>query len=149
MEKRSITDFIRLRWRRWLRAAGFLALVFFLVATFAGGIALAWLWPRCQGNECPSVERLKDYHPAQATLVYDRDGGLIGRLAPEQRIVVPLQSLPPHVVGAFLSVEDRRFYEHGGVDWKRTAGALWRDLRTLSPREGSSTITMQLARNMF
>src|SRR5258708_12775035 len=48
-----------------------------------------------------------------------------------------------------MGVEDQRFFEHHGIDWHRVAGALWHDVRTFSPREGSSTITMQLARNVF
>src|SRR5437868_6892701 len=144
-------DYIRhrLRGRSVLRLAALGLLGLFVAAVFAGGVALAWLWPRCSGNECPSVERLREYKPAQASLVYDREGGLIGRLAPEQRIVVPLSSLPPLVTNAFLAVEDKRFFEHGGVDWRRTVGAFVRDLRTQSLKEGFSTITMQLARNVF
>lgn len=98
---------------------------------------------------CPPVESLRDYRPPQATLVLDRDGKLLARLAPEERIVVPLSAMSQKLVGAFLAVEDQRFFEHRGVDWYRVFGALWRDLRTFSPREGSSTITMQLARNVF
>jgi penicillin-binding protein 1A len=95
------------------------------------------------------VEALRDYHQPQASLVFDRDGKLLARLAPEERIVVPLAAVSPKLLGAFLAVEDMRFYQHHGIDWRRVAGALWRDLRTLSAREGSSTITMQLARNVF
>ena len=98
---------------------------------------------------CPPVEKLRDYHPPQASLVLDREGKLLARLAPEERIVVPLSSMSPRQIGAFIAVEDQRFYQHHGIDWHRVAGALWHDLRTLSPREGSSTITMQLARNVF
>jgi penicillin-binding protein 1A len=98
---------------------------------------------------CPPVEALHDHRPPQASLVFDRDGKLLGRLAPEERIVVPLSSMSPKLVGAFLAVEDQRFYEHHGIDWRRVAGAIWRDVRTVSLREGSSTITMQLARNVF
>jgi penicillin-binding protein 1A len=98
---------------------------------------------------CPPVEKLREYHPPQASLVFDRDGKLLARLAPEERIVVPLSAMSPKLVGAFLAVEDRRFYEHEGIDWRRVFGALWRDLSTFSIREGSSTITMQLARNVF
>src|SRR5437016_6981032 len=94
---------------------------------------------------CPPVESLRDHRPPQASLVFDRDGKLLARLAPEERIVVPLASMSPKLVGAFLAVEDQRFYEHQGIDWRRVAGALWRDLQTASLREGSSTITMQLA----
>src|SRR5437588_5228906 len=97
----------------------------------------------------PPVESLRDYRPPQASLVFDREGKLLARLAPEERIVVPLAAISPKLTGAFLAVEDQRFFQHRGIDWRRVAGALWRDLRTLSPREGSSTITMQLARNVF
>jgi len=112
-------------------------------------IGLALLWPRCQGGACPSVAALESYRPPQASEVLDRDGRLVARLAPEQRIVVPIASIPQRVTGAFLAVEDRRFYQHRGIDFHRMLGALWRDLKTLSLREGSSTITMQLARNVF
>ena len=98
---------------------------------------------------CPPVEALHDHRPQQATLVFDRDGKLLARLAPEERIVVPLSNISPKLVSAFLAIEDTRFYEHHGIDWRRVGGALWRDLRALSLKEGSSTITMQLARNVF
>ena len=98
---------------------------------------------------CPPVSALKDYRAPQATLVFDRDNKLLARLAPEERIVVPLAAMSPKLIGAFLAVEDTRFYEHSGIDWRRVAGAIWRDIRSLSLREGSSTITMQLARNVF
>jgi membrane peptidoglycan carboxypeptidase len=113
-----------------------------LFATVAAGIGIIAL-------DCPPVSALRDYKPAQASLVFDRDGKLLARLAPEERIVVPLSSMSPKLVGAFLAVEDNRFYEHSGIDWRRVAGALWHDFSTLSLREGSSTITMQLARNVF
>src|SRR5712692_1730300 len=98
---------------------------------------------------CPPVETLRDYRPPQASRVLDRDGKLLARLAPEERIVVPLASVSPMLVHAFIAIEDQRFFEHHGIDWRRVGGAFLRDLETLSPREGSSTITMQLARNVF
>src|SRR5438105_14579107 len=98
---------------------------------------------------CPPVSALRDYKAPQASLVFDRDNKLLARLAPEERIVVPLSSMSPKLVAAFLAVEDNRFYDHSGIDWRRVVGAIWRDFRTLSLREGSSTITMQLARNVF
>src|SRR5258706_2649240 len=113
-----------------------------LVAAALAGIAFIAL-------PCPPVESLRDYKPQQAILVLDREGKLLARLAPEERIVVPLSAVSPKLVGAFVAVEDQRFFEHHGIDWHRVGGALWRDLRTFSPREGSSTITMQLARNVF
>jgi len=123
-----------------------------LLLVFGATIAvtgLAILWPRCSGGGCPSVAALRTYTPPQATQVLDRDGKLLASLASERRIVVPLRRIPAHVSGAFLAVEDKRFYEHHGVDWRRAAGALARDVRTGSWRQGFSTITMQLARNVF
>jgi penicillin-binding protein 1A len=98
---------------------------------------------------CPPVESLRDYRPPQASLVLDNEGKLLARLAPEERIVVPLAAMSPRLLRAFLAVEDQRFFQHHGIDWRRVAGAFFRDLRTLSFREGSSTISMQLARNVF
>jgi penicillin-binding protein 1A len=112
-------------------------------------VGLAVLWPRCRGGVCASVDALLAYQPPQASEVLDRDGRLLARLAPEQRIVVPISAIPKRVTGAFLSVEDRRFYQHHGIDWPRVGGALLRNLKSLRLREGSSTITMQLARNVF
>jgi penicillin-binding protein 1A len=116
----------------------------------AGGLAvLAYLWPRCSGAACPNVAALRDYTPPQASAVYDADGRVVARLAPEQRTVVPLRQIPARVSGAFLAVEDKRFYQHHGVDWRRAAGALARDIKTLRYNQGFSTVTMQLARNVF
>ncbi|HET7275801.1 MAG TPA: PBP1A family penicillin-binding protein [Longimicrobiaceae bacterium] len=128
-----------------LRIAGIAVLGMMILA----GAGLLWLWPRCSGEGCPSVASLREYTPPQASRVFDRSGQLIAHLAPERRIVVPLEQIPAGVVGAFLAVEDRRFFEHEGVDWRRAAGALVHDIRTLSFDEGFSTITMQLARNVF
>ena len=114
-----------------------------------GAIALVWLWPRCSGGDCPSVEALRSYRPPEATQVLDGRGRLLASLAPERRVVVPLNRIPAEVSGAFLAVEDKRFYRHHGVDWRRVGGALARDVRTLSWRQGFSTLTMQLARNVF
>ena len=76
---------------------------------------------------CPPVESLRDYRPPQASRVLDRDGKLLARLAPEERIVVPLAAMSPMLVRAFLAIEDQRFFEHHGIDWRRVGGALLRD----------------------
>jgi penicillin-binding protein 1A len=66
-----------------------------------------------------------------------------------RRVVVPVDSMPEHLLNAFVAIEDRRFWDHGGVDWRRTVGALMQNVRARDIEEGSSTITMQLARNVF
>ncbi len=123
--------------------------VFLLLVLASVAGAAAWLWPRCSGDACPDVAALREYTPPQASRVFDRSGELITHLAPERRIVVPLERIPTHVSGAFLAVEDRRFFQHSGVDYRRAVGAAVRDVQTLSFEQGFSTITMQLARNVF
>jgi penicillin-binding protein 1A len=113
------------------------------------GAGIAWLWPRCSGEGCPSVAALRTYTPPQATRVLDRNGVVLAHLAPERRIVVPLARVPATVAGAFLAVEDRRFFRHHGVDWRRAVGALVRDIKDMGFTQGFSTLTMQLARNVF
>src|SRR5947209_10124679 len=106
-------------------------------ALAAGGLVIAaGIFLAAVALGCPPVETLRDYRPPQASLVLDKDGKLLARLAPEERIVVPLAAMSPRLVRAFLSVEDQRFYQHHGIDWRRVGGAFLRDLRTLSFREG-------------
>ncbi len=124
-------------------------LLVLLLGVVGAGAGLLWLWPRCSGPGCPSVDALRSYSPPMASRVFDRDGVLVAHLAPERRILVPLGRIPQHVSGAFLAVEDRRFYRHRGIDARRVAGALARNLRSFDYDEGFSTITMQLARNVF
>jgi 1A family penicillin-binding protein len=84
--------------------------------------------------------------PPQASIIYARDGSLIGEMGKESRFSVPLRSLPRYVGQAFVAVEDQRFYEHDGVDLKGVAAAIKDNL--LGDRRGASTITQQLVGNM-
>jgi penicillin-binding protein 1A len=79
--------------------------------------------------------------------VFDVDGKIYSRLAGANRLKVPLKDVSPLFVQALLAREDTRFYEHGGIDWRGVARALFRDITTGSVKEGASSITQQLARN--
>jgi penicillin-binding protein 1A len=120
-----------------------------LVALAACGAVVGGCTRLAETQECPSVEGLRDYRPPEATRVYARDGSLIADLSVERRVVVDLDEVPPVVSNGIVAVEDRRFWTHGGVDARGVARAIWRDVVTLSLREGFSTITMQLVRNVF
>src|SRR5687767_15134618 len=122
-----------------------------LLATLAFGLAfLAAAWSRaCAGNTCPSIEELGGYDPNQASKVYAADGRLITDLGLERRTVIPLGEMSPYVKAAFLATEDKRFYKHHGIDWYRVFGAIRTNLFQLRFAEGFSTITMQLARNIW
>jgi penicillin-binding protein 1A len=122
-----------------------------LLATMAFGLAfLMAAWSRaCAGNTCPSIEELGGYDPHQASKVYAADGRLITDLGLERRTVVPLGEMSPYVKTAFLATEDKRFYKHHGIDWVRVLGAIRTNVFQLRFAEGFSTITMQLARNIW
>jgi penicillin-binding protein 1A len=117
-----------------------------VLALLAGGTVA---WTRCGIRGCPDVDRLAAYQPDGAPLVLDRYGREVGTLALASRVVVGLDDLPKYVPEAFIAIEDKRFREHHGVDGRRIFGALLANLRARGIREGSSTITMQLARNLF
>ena len=98
---------------------------------------------------CPDVDRLKAYMPDQASTIIDHRGREVGKLFLTRSIIVSIDSLPEYVPNAFIAMEDKRFWEHNGIDWHRVFGAAYRNIKAFGVREGSSTITMQLARNIF
>ncbi|HEU0299185.1 MAG TPA: PBP1A family penicillin-binding protein, partial [Longimicrobium sp.] len=123
-----------------------IALCIFLVLALAG---FGWIWfGPCGLGGCAPVTELERFQ-AEGSQLLDREGEPFGTLATVNRRVVPLDSLPEHLPRAVLAVEDQRFYDHGGVDWRRFFGALFRNVKAGGIEEGGSTITMQLARNLF
>jgi penicillin-binding protein 1A len=88
-------------------------------------------------------------HMDQATAVYDAQGQLAFTIFKEQRLDTPLSGVSPHLVDALLAIEDRRFYDHHGVDSRRVLGAAWSNVRHGRIVQGGSTITQQLARQSF
>ena len=107
-------------------------------------------WTRaCAGISCPSIGVLEGYTPTQTAKVYAADGRLITELGTERRTVLSVDEIAPTIRAAFIAVEDRRFYEHGGVDYRGIARAIKSNVLALGFSEGFSTITMQLARNVF
>jgi penicillin-binding protein 1A len=122
-----------------------------VLAVFAFVLAVAVAaWTRaCAGNSCPSIGELGGYDPNQASKMYAADGRLITDLGLERRTVVPLGEMSPYVKAAFITTEDKRFYEHHGIDWVRVFGAIKNNVTKFRVAEGFSTITMQLARNLW
>jgi penicillin-binding protein 1A len=127
---------------RWGLATGTLGVA-------ALGLGLAWgTWSHIC-DACPSIAQIYAFEPKEATRVYAADGSLLHEFAVERRTAVPFASIPPHVVGAFVAVEDRRFWEHGGVDIRRSARAAAEFAFAGYDAAGGSTITQQLAGNIF
>jgi penicillin-binding protein 1A len=140
-----------IRLRRWFSPAHLrrTTFVILMVACFVG--ALAWgSWSRvCAGNACPSIAVLDDYIPHQTSKIYASDNRLITELGLERRTLLRLEDMPAVLREAFVAVEDKRFYQHHGVDFTRVLGAVKANVMALGVSEGFSTITMQLARNIF
>src|SRR6185312_15397055 len=108
----------------------------------------AWL-ATCGGEGCPSAADIRSFHPDEGGRVLDREGNFISRLAVVRRVNVPLSAVPVPVRQAFVATEDRRFYDHHGIDWHALVRATLRNIRAGGVREGFSTITMQVVRNTF
>ena len=99
-----------------------------------------------EAQQAPQAEVWQIITPPQASIIFARDGSMIGELGKEIRFSVPLRSLPKYVGQAFVAVEDQRFYEHDGVDLKGIAAAIKDNL--MGDSRGASTITQQLVGNM-
>ena len=137
----------RSRWLRW----------FFLAVAWAAGlavaacaalvlviaVALAMAYPNL-----PDVSDLADYRPKLPLRVYSAEGALIGEFGEERRNLTPIEDIPDVMKNAVLAVEDTRFFEHGGVDYKGMVRAALANLGRIKS-QGASTITMQVARNVY
>ncbi|MCP4548221.1 MAG: PBP1A family penicillin-binding protein [bacterium] len=135
---------IRSRWM-WLRWT--LAII-----SFCFGIGLAYLgW---LARDLPSATRLQVITQSLKTQVLDMNGDVYGSFGIENRVAIPLADMPPYLVQAVLSIEDRRFYDHWGIDLIRWPKVLLTDIKIrmrsrTAPLHGASTLTQQLARDLF
>ncbi|MDB4905842.1 MAG: penicillin-binding protein family [Gemmatimonadetes bacterium] len=124
-------------------------LLFLFGTAFAVGLAYAGWALVCRGGQCPTVAVLDDFVPRQTSKVFAADGRFVAEIGIERRTLAKIGDIPPIVKNAFLVTEDKRFYKHSGIDWVRVPSAIIADLKARSFSQGFSTITMQLARNIF
>jgi 1A family penicillin-binding protein len=121
-----------------------------LMVVAVGSVVFFDVWiGTCGFYGCPSDAEIRAFQPSEGGRVLDRNGRLIGRLAVVRRVNVPLASVPTYVQAAFIATEDKRFYDHNGLDWRAFFRAMGRNIRAGGIREGASTITMQVAHNSF
>ena len=124
-------------WLFGLAIAGVLAVV------LAVAVALAMAYPNL-----PDVSELADYRPKLPLRVYSSEGALLGEFGEERRTLTPIKEIPPVMTNAVLAIEDTRFFQHGGVDYKGMLRATLANLGKVKS-QGASTITMQVARNVY
>ncbi len=127
-----------------------------LIAIFVlGVIALIALWAyfAALGRDVPSIAKLKQYEPPITSRVHAGDGTLIAEFADQHRVFVPYESIPEHVVQAFVAAEDKNFFTHEGLDYAGiTRGAVNTAKNKITGSggmQGGSTITQQVAKNML
>jgi penicillin-binding protein 1A len=131
----------------WKRAAQITTAILIVLLCGALGVGVGVAnWLR---KDLPSPVSLQTIAPPVKTLVYDINGKLVHEFYKENRSIVPLRQIPKPMVDAILAIEDRRFYTHWGIDPIRVIGALVADVMSGRPEQGASTITQQLARNLF
>jgi penicillin-binding protein 1A len=129
------------------KVAGKLALLLLvLLAAAAGSLAGLTL---VYSVDLPQIADLEHYKPLATTELYDLHGQLFGSFAMERRNVVQYDDLPPILRQAVISIEDKNFESHWGVNLFRVLGAAYHDLTSHGRAQGASTLTMQLARNLF
>jgi penicillin-binding protein 1A len=121
---------------------GLLVLISALVGATAG-LLLVYT------TDLPQVEALEAYRPSSVTEIYDDHGRVIGSFALQRRVVASYDDFPPVLRDALVSIEDKDFYRHSGINFWRIVGAAYRDVESGGKVQGASTLTMQLARNLF
>ncbi len=99
--------------------------------------------------DLPQISDLEHFRPPTITELYDAHGELFGSFALERRRVIPYEQFSPVLREAVISIEDKNFESHWGVNVLRVLGAAYHDLRAKGRAQGASTLTMQLARNLF
>ena len=100
-------------------------------------------------NQLPAIPSLSSYQPKTVSKFFADDGTVIGVFYKQKRFVVDLAQIPPDVVNAFVAAEDKRFYQHPGVDWHGILRATAKYVQTGKPGQGGSTITMQVTRHFL
>ncbi len=120
-----------------------------ICALFSGGLGSALGVFAFFSKNLPTIPDLKAYRPKTVSTFFAEDGTVIGLFYKEKRFPIPLDSIPPHVLNAFLAAEDARFFSHTGVDIFGVIRAFIRNVKAGNFAQGGSTITQQVTRNLM
>jgi penicillin-binding protein 1A len=123
----------------------FLGLLTLFAATVGAAVGLILVY----STDLPQVEELERYRPSSVTELYDDQGRVIGTFALQRRVIATYDDYPQVLRDSLVSIEDKDFYRHAGINIWRIVGAAFRDIESGGKVQGASTLTMQLARNLF
>ena len=124
-------------------------LVFVILLVLSAGLGVAGGLVFVYSSDLPQVRQLEDYRPDVMTEVFADDGTPIARFAMEHRVIVTYNQIPPVLRNAVISIEDRNFESHWGIDVLRIVRAAITDILEWRKAQGASTLTQQLARMLF
>ncbi len=139
-----MTQSLRIRATRIVVGIAIVMIGMLAMATLVGVGLYVYLKPGL-----PTVADLRDIRMQLPLRIFTRDGKLMATIGDQRRIPVSYDQVPPKLIQAFLATEDDRFFEHPGVDWRGIARATVDDVKAGGLREGASTITQQLSRDLF
>lgn len=129
------------------RLVGWIAFSLLVAMAAAAGAGIGVLL--VYTTELPEVTELEHYRPSSVTELYDDQGKVVGSFALQRRVVASYEDFPKVLRDALISTEDKDFEKHWGINIWRVIGAAYRDLTSGAKVQGASTLTMQLARNLF
>ena len=119
------------------------------VGVVLSGAIVVLLFIGLLSRDLPSLEQLENYDPDLVTRIYSADGKVLNELFVQKRVFVELYNIPEQMQNAVIASEDRRFYDHWGLSLRSVARAIGINILSLSYRQGFSTLTQQLARNLY
>lgn len=139
----DFTELPTMIFKKWWHFLILFILVCGLALSALAALSITLIYPTL-----PSLDTLTNYRPKQPLRVYSADKYLIGEFGEERRAFTEIEDIPQQMKDAVLAIEDRRFYEHSGIDTKGVLRAIKNNVTGVS-HEGASTITMQVAKNFF
>jgi penicillin-binding protein 1A len=134
-----------------LRFFGWLFGALFMIFVGLSGAAMYVIWD--VSKDLPDYKQLASWEPPVMTRMHAADGSLLAEFAEERRLFVPIDSVPKRLIQAYMSAEDKNFYQHNGLDWKGITSAVIRYVQVKVTGHGqivgASTITQQVAKNFL
>ena len=134
-----------------LRFFGWLFTVSFMIFLGLAATMIYVIWDA--SKDLPDYKQLAFYEPPVMTRIHAADGSLLAEYAEQRRLFVPINSVPKRLIQAYISAEDKTFYEHGGLDWRgiAAAGIRYAQVKITGKGQivGASTITQQVAKNFL
>ena len=133
----------------FIRPGGFRIALFGVVLLGLAAAAGGYWFYTSYLRDLPDLKSVADFRPPLASHVLDRNGDIIGEFYNQHRRIAPLLTIPEHTRLAFVAAEDQSFFEHSGIDYRAILRAALVDLRAREIKEGASTITMQLVKQLL